>query len=163
MSVSGGLLLDYMEHMFTQAQIVVLNLGVHWVKANKTAYIDALRYTIPRLQKFDSGGGIGIIRETLPQHFKTVDGSGDYEQRVHGEGGGCARITKRDGGWRNQMLHQVAGEFGFEGIVPQWDALRPAWRLHKGGKDCTHWQQGKDGASQVMVLLAKKMVPFLSR
>jgi len=149
LAVSGGILLRSLDIMFDVANIVILNYGVHWLKADQVAYEEALRSTIPLLQTFNANGGIGLLRETLPQHFKSLDGSGDYEQST---GTGCGPLTAKGGGWRNQLLHQITEEFGFNGVVPQFDVLRSKWNWHT---DCTHYKKG-------MGLALAELKPFLA-
>lgn len=143
------------------ADAVVANIGVWYAQAQEAVYRADLRHLVTRLGTLATRGKLGLVRESIVQHFPTDSGSGVFEE--YNEGGG-GRAGRRVGGgcrgecaalgatyasrldWRNAALRDLVAQSGFPAaqVVPVAALLRPAPLLHKATKwacklDCTHY------------------------
>ena len=127
------------------ADVVLANFGHHWHQGPHTKLYEAhVGRLAARLAAFRNGSGFrrAMLLETLPQHFPSRDGSGDYDART--AMGPCeARATGDDEpGWRNEVLRRVAAAHGVP-VVRAHAALASLHRLHRTG-ECTHWCYARD-------------------
>jgi hypothetical protein len=158
-----GVDLGTLRNIMDAADITVLNYGLKWHREHAPKLAEAYRTVVdmiarannqesdtatsappPPLQKKEKKKKtLGLIRETLHQHFPTAEGNGDYEGLTMHSNTACAAITPRDRGWRNEMLHAAArAHKGFkeeEWMLPQWALFVGRPEVHALPVDCTHF------------------------
>jgi hypothetical protein len=139
-----------LDALLARADVAVVEFGVHWKRADAEHRARAVELALDRVAEFNAasaGRGVALIRETLPQHFATADGSGDYEARIRparGERPRCAalapqRANRESRGWRNAQLWSAAEERGMTAwIVPQFRVMADRFDVHRDANDCTH-------------------------
>ena len=111
--------LSMLDAAMARADVLVVNLGVHWRDGHQRHYRRAVRAVLEQLGaangRGDGGGGdiggkgggggsggwpIGLYKQSTPQHFVSTDGSGYYEKwrkgsNTNGSGGAGARGSQQ--------------------------------------------------------------------
>jgi len=96
------------------------------------------------LARIVRAGGHAMLVETIPQHFKTIDGSGDWDHlRLQPNGLrqlGCEPIKHQysNYSWRNRIEQIYAAKYNIP-IVSNFGPYLSRWDAHRSEKDCTHW------------------------
>jgi len=96
------------------------------------------------LARIVKAGGHAMLVETIPQHFKTIDGSGDWDHlRLQPNGLrqlGCEPIKRQysNSSWRNRIEQIYAAKYNIP-IVSTFGPYHSRWDAHRNEKDCTHW------------------------
>lgn len=100
--------LSMLDAAMARADVIIVNLGVHWRDGHQRHYRRAVRAVLEQIKAAnrrgdggDNSGGEGVSRrsgnswpvalykQSTPQHFASTDGSGYYEKRRRGEGPGA--------------------------------------------------------------------------
>lgn len=120
--------LDSLDDIFDESDVIIWNVGIHWHDPGN--YEDTPGNWQLRRHDPCRGGSFALVlcrtapervdlfRETLAQHFRTTDGSGDYD-RATNEVGCVALDPTSDIGWRNIALNTIADELEIP-VVPQF-------------------------------------------
>ena len=138
--------LKTLRNIMNAADITVLNYGLKWHRNHKAKLAEAYRAAVDMIaganNQEERKKTLGLIRETLPQHFPTAEGDGDYEGLTMHSNAACAAIAPEDRGWRNEMLHAAARAHGGfregEWLLPQWALFVGRPEVHALRVDCTH-------------------------
>ena len=89
--------LAVLEECCARADVLLVNLGVHWNDETRQHYRRSLAATLARLAAFNrppagsASRQLALFRETLPQHFASRDGSGSFSARI---GASCAPLGR---------------------------------------------------------------------
>ena len=130
------------------ARVIVVDFGVHYhldsrKSSNKVGALHLIK-GLDALAKLTltaerTRGLRVLLREATPQHFPTLDGSGDYDAPRSHEKAGCTHASRVDlQRWRNRFMETFAAERHW-GIMRLFDRFASRAELHKDARDCTHW------------------------
>ena len=150
--------------MFQSSDVVILQYGFHWLKQHEANYRAHIAIAVKGIRHYidEDSSKIGLIKETLPQHFNTTDGSGDWEHRQNRTQ--CIPLSpttgyEPPGQWRNYIVNEVANREKMQHIViPQWELMRNYTRHAVPGTDCTHYAADDKYAFERIL---SAYVPFL--
>uniref|UniRef100_A0A6U3BQT1 Uncharacterized protein n=1 Tax=Entomoneis paludosa TaxID=265537 RepID=A0A6U3BQT1_9STRA len=148
--VEGNKLPLLVEALSEHADILILNLGVHYGSGNSTRaprpnqnklYKEHMGILFEHCGKINQHGKTCMFRDNLPQHFIHKNGSFPFgwsfkrEDLVKGQCGPFDENVHSHINWNKTKLaatHNVP-------LIPGLDVLVDAWNWHPGGGDCTHW------------------------
>lgn len=136
-----------------QAEVVLVNIGVHWNDQHRLHYgmsVHAVMDHLARAQEEHTT--IAIYRETTAQHFASYDGTGLFSKARHPQR--CDTISdltiSEARQWRTFAERQAAAQAGllpcryapqFEVFASRHDAAMGKAGVGAWFKDCTHYCQ----------------------
>eukprot|EP00850_Spirogloea_muscicola_P005430 SM000025S08325 [mRNA] locus=s25:39295:48284:- [translate_table: standard] len=136
-----------LDHVFANSDVVVANLGLHYVDQLADLYSADLAIIADRLEAFNNvPGKLGFFKETTPQHFCSKRGSGAYEG---GKGSRKELSTCHPAPqihlqlWRHQIMEEVAKARNISIMEGFW--LQNMHNFHfanldpNAKRDCTHF------------------------
>eukprot|EP00850_Spirogloea_muscicola_P006528 SM000031S11537 [mRNA] locus=s31:237960:245503:+ [translate_table: standard] len=136
-----------LDHVFANSDVVVANLGLHYVDQLADLYSADLAIIADRLEAFNNlPGKLGFFKETTPQHFCSKRGSGAYEG---GKGSRKELSTCHPAPqihlqlWRHQIMEEVAKARNISIMEGFW--LQNMHNFHfanldpSAKRDCTHF------------------------
>ena len=134
-----------------QAEIVFVNVGVHWNDQHKVHYGLSVLAVMEHLAKAEHGV-VAIYRETTAQHFSSSDGTGYFSRAKHPVR--CSPVldtTISDARqWRTFAERRAAAQTGllpcryappFDIFVTRDDVVMGTAGVGAWFKDCTHYCQ----------------------
>ena len=136
-----------------QAEVVFVNIGVHWNDADHVHYTACLLAVMEHLARAeDEHGAVAIYRETSAQHFSSSDGTGYFSRATHPIR--CSPVSDMaisgSRQWRTFAERRAAAQAGllpcryapqFEVFASRDDAVMGTAGVGAWFKDCTHYCQ----------------------
>jgi len=168
----------YLNATFTAvlgyADVLLVNLGAWYRRGQRLQFQDDVIAVVEALAAFAAHPGkAAALLDTLPQHFITHRGSGDFYEKVNTSG--CTsvdpeRYFRSGGDWHSRIARKAAKKAAVPFVevvdlfLPRGDAhieLRP--KSNAQGKmvrklDCSHWCQ----RDSLWAPLLARLVPTLS-
>eukprot|EP00667_Euglena_gracilis_P011994 EG_transcript_12283 len=139
------------------ADVIIVNLGAWYRRGQRLKFQDDVTTLVQGLAQFNSRPAkVALLVDTLPQHFITHRGSGDFYEKSNTSG--CTAVSPerylRSGGdWHSKIARKVAKKHAVPFVevvdifLPRGDAhMELRLKSNAQGKmmrklDCSHWCQ----------------------
>ena len=143
---------------FSESDIIVFNLGLHYDKCNISIYKAALEEVAGLLKEELTRHPHKqvVFRSTLPEHFYDGTNTGGYLRDLNNEIS-CYGINYQQH-WTNKYMKDVSKRFGFK-YLGTFPIYAERWDLHFLEQlDCTHYCYTPETVIPELALLDRHLV-----
>eukprot|EP00850_Spirogloea_muscicola_P021865 SM000265S09786 [mRNA] locus=s265:53467:54797:- [translate_table: standard] len=136
-----------LEHAFLHSDVVVVNVGVHYTRKDQEALQYEYGILAERMAAFNKQPGkLAFFRDTMPQHFFNVDGSGSSEQPEEQHVPDLQTCWPAENAhlqlWRRELMEAEANPLGVLIQPCFWEMNMHQFHFNNDNstkRDCTHF------------------------